>query len=274
MRVWSEMAKIKTGKSHKPRKPTLSPTKISTYLACKLMYKYTYIDKLSRFYYRPKSYHSFGASLHRALESFHKQGGAEAMSPDQLVEQMHQSWTSVGYMSLEDEQTHKEAAAQMMAHYHEEHIVKGARTLFIEKMLRADMGEFVLMGRVDRIDEHPDGHLEVIDYKSGRMSVTEDNVRNDLAMGIYAYLLKSTYPDIPVSASIYCLRSGCVATVEFTEHELSDIEQGVTAIARDIALIDKETIITPEWLENVCPTCDYLRLCARRSGWKLSELMP
>lgn len=268
------MAKIKSGQRSKPRKPTLSPTKISTYLACRLMFKYTYIDKLSRYYYQPRSYHSFGASLHRALESFHKQGGAEAISTDQLVEKIHESWTSIGYMSLEDEQAHKEAAAQMLEHYHEEHRVAAVKTLFTEKVLRVDMGDFILMGRVDRIDEHPNGRLEVIDYKSGRLRVSEDDVRNDLAMGIYAYLLRRTYPDNPVSASIYCLRSGDVASVEFTEHELSDIAEGVTAVAREIALIDSETVIDPEWLENVCPTCDYLRLCARRAGWKLSELMP
>lgn len=268
------MAKIESGKLKKPRKPTLSPTKISTYLACRLMFKYTYIDKLSRYYYQPKSYHSFGASLHRALETFHKEGGAEAVPTERLVEQMHESWTSVGYMSLEDEQAHKEAAQQMLENYHEEHRVEGVRTLYTEKVLRVDMGDFILMGRVDRIDEHPDGRLEVIDYKSGRLSVSEEDVRNDLPMGIYAYLLHKTYPNHPTSASIYCLRSGCVATVEFTEHELSDIKEGVTAIAREIALIDKETIITPQWLEYVCPTCDYLRLCTRRAGWKLSELIP
>lgn len=268
------MAKIKSGKRSKPRKLTLSPTKISTYLACRLMFKYTYIDKISRYYYQPKSYHSFGASLHRALESFHKQGGAECISPEQLVDQMHESWTSVGYMSLEHEQAHKAVAQEMLQHYHEEHLVTGVKTLFTEKVLRVDMGDFVLMGRVDRIDEHPDGRLEIIDYKSGRLSVSEDDVRNDLAMGIYAYLLRRTFTDHPVSASIYCLRSGCVATVEFSEHELADIEEGVTAVAREIAMIDKETVIAPEWLEFVCPTCDYLRLCARRAGWKLSELMP
>lgn len=268
------MANIKSDKRSKPRKLTLSPTKISTYLACRLMFKYTYIDKISRYYYQPRSYHSFGASLHRALESFHKRGGAEAVSTEQLVEKMHESWTSVGYMSIEDEQTHKEAAAQMMQHYYEEHQAAGVKTLYTEKVLRVDMGDFILMGRVDRIDEHPDGRLEVIDYKSGRMSVSQDDVRNDLAMGIYAYLLRRTHPDRPASASIYCLRSGCVATVEFSEHELSDMEEGVRAIAREIALIDKETVIAPEWLENVCPTCDYLRLCARRAGWRLSELRP
>ena len=89
--------------SKKPRKLALSPTRISTYLACRVMYKYAYIDRIGKFYYRPKAYHSFGASLHRTLEDFHKAGGAETQSPEQLVEKLHTAWTSVGYASAEED---------------------------------------------------------------------------------------------------------------------------------------------------------------------------
>jgi len=46
------------------------------------------------------------------------------------------------------------------------------------------MGPFKLSGRVDRIDRHADGALEIIDYKSGRHEVTAEDVRDSLAMTI------------------------------------------------------------------------------------------
>lgn len=259
--------------SRKPRKPTLSPSKISTYLACRVMYHYTYIDKIGRFYYRPKAYHSFGASLHRTLEDFHKSGGAETQSPGELVEKLHTMWTSQGYASLAEEEERIGMAAEYLEHYHRNYLVEGVKTLFAEKQLKWDMESFVLLGRLDRLDQHPDGTLEVIDYKSGRLSVSEDEVRDDLAMGIYALLTRRNNPEKPVTATIYCLRTGVKASVAFTDEDLVEIEEGVRSIAEEILEVDQDSEVEPVWLPHVCPECDYLRLCARRQRWDLSKLL-
>jgi len=260
-------------KATKPRKPTLSPTKISTYLACPVMYKYTYIDRISRFYYRPKAYHSFGASLHRTLEEFHKAGGAELQSPEQLVEKLHSTWTSLGYTSAEESETRLEEASQLLEQYHTEYHIPGVTTLFTEKQLKCDLGEFSLIGRLDRLDEYTDKSLEIIDYKSGRLSVQEEEVKNDLAMRIYSYLTRCQYPNRRISATIYCLRSGNKATVEFTDEDAAEIEDGVRTVAEKILQIDEDSVIEPVWLPYVCPKCDYLRLCARRMRWDVNQII-
>lgn len=257
----------------KPNKPVLSPTKISTYLACRLMYKYTYIDRLGRFYYVPRAAHTFGATLHRAIDDYHREGGAETQSAEQIVEKLHQTWSSLGYGSAEEEADYLLSATRALESYHAEHAVEGAKTLLTEKQLRCDMGEFVLMGRLDRLDEHPDGHLEVIDYKSGRASVSEEEVHSDLAMGIYAYLVRRCHTDRDVDATIYCLRTGAKATVLFTDEDFRDIEEGVRAVAEEIAGIDEDSVIDPVFLPHVCPGCDYLRLCARRMGWNITKVV-
>ncbi|MEN6584167.1 MAG: PD-(D/E)XK nuclease family protein [Armatimonadota bacterium] len=263
----------RTRQPAKPKKLALSPTKISTYIACPVMYRYTYIERIGRFYYRPKSYHSFGASLHRTLEDFHKRGGAEAQSPEELVNTLHSVWTSAGYASAEESEERMGEAAQYLQQYHTEYAIAGVKTLLTEKQLKCDMGEFDLIGRLDRLDEHPDGHLEVVDYKSGRLSVAEEEVHDDLAMGIYAYLTRCTYPGRGVTATIYCLRTGNKATVEFTDEDISEIEDGVRVVAEKIAPIDIETDIEPVWLPYVCPECDYLRICARRMRWDVEKLI-
>ena len=56
------------------RKPTLSPTKIRTYLECAVKYRYVYVDKIGRFYLRARSYYSFGSTLHHVLQDFPRAG--------------------------------------------------------------------------------------------------------------------------------------------------------------------------------------------------------
>ncbi len=259
---------VRVKESRKPRKLTLSPTKINAYLSCRLAYKFTYIDRISRFFYKPKSFHTFGATLHRALDEFHKQGGAQMQSSEELVDTMRAMWSPVGYVSREDEAEHLAAAEKLLDQYHSGHVVEGAKTLFTEKQLKIDMGEFNLMGRVDRIDEHPDGHIDIIDYKSGRKTVTVEEVRDDLAMGIYSLLAHRTFPDTRVTCTIYALRSGEKATVEHTDAELAELEVMIRLLAAEIMQIDADSDIEPQWNPEICPHCDYLRLCRRRADWE------
>ena len=50
-------------------------------------------------------------------------------------------------------------------------------TIATEKTISCDMGRFKLSGRVDRIDRHADGRLEIIDYKSGRWDTSAGRSR-------------------------------------------------------------------------------------------------
>ena len=161
----TEAAERKSG----GRKPTLSPTRINTYLECAVKYKYIYQDKIGRFYTKARAGYSFGSTLHNVLQDFHEQGAAH--TPEEMVEELQQKWIGAGYESQEQEQAQREAGQQIVQAYHaahQERVQAQVETIATEKTLSCDMGRFKLSGRVDRIDRHADGRLEIIDYKSGR----------------------------------------------------------------------------------------------------------
>ncbi|MDO8682430.1 MAG: PD-(D/E)XK nuclease family protein [Armatimonadota bacterium] len=253
---------IKPRRESNPRKLVLSPTKIATYLACPLMYKYMYITKIGRFYYKPKAGHSFGASMHRALQTFHEHGAGETQTVEQLADHLRETWVAIGYESVAEEQESLTEGVKMLEEYYSAPPVPGTVTIFTERQLRQDMGEFVLLGRIDRLDQHTDGTLEIIDYKSGREDVTEDEVRHDLAMSIYQLLTKSQYPNDRVTASILCLRTGVKATVEMTAEELAAVENDVRAVAGEILAISEDTEFEPTE-KDICPICDFEKLCIK-----------
>jgi putative RecB family exonuclease len=250
------------------RKPTLSPTRISTYLECAIKYRYIYIDKIGRFYTRAQSYFSFGSSLHHVLQSYHEQGAEQ--TPEQLVEELGQRWIAAGYQSAEQEQAHRAAGEQIVQSYHaahQERIAAQTETLHTEKTISCDMGRFRLSGRVDRIDRHADGRLEIIDYKSGRLSVTPEEVANDLAMSIYQLILTRLHPDNPVFATIYCLRTGNQASAELAGEALAEFTRELTTLCEQILDFDYQSLI-PVPL-SICPECDFLPRCSRY--WREQE---
>ncbi len=243
-----------------PRKPTLSPTKIATYLTCALKYRYVYVDRIGRFYQRARAGFSFGSTLHGVLEEFHS-GGEQADAAQMLVT-YEKKWISAGYESAEHEREHKATGAQIVAAYHAaavERVELGVKTLLTEKQISADMGEFNLIGRVDRVDEHPDGTLEVVDYKSGRQQTEQVELDGNLAMSVYQLILMTAHPGRRVIASIYSLRTGHKATTELGER--------AGPFREEIMRLGHETLFREfDELRPVripaCDDCDFLPRCS------------
>ena len=233
-----------------------------------MMYRLDYVDKVGRFYHRARAGFTFGSTLHQALQTFHQDGGTAAVSAPELVAKMETVWQSQGYESAAHEAEYKAEAVRILEVYHAASEARAEETkpFLIEKMLKWDMGPFVLTGRIDRIDEHlSDGALEIVDYKSGRMSVTEADVKSALAMSIYQLLAKRNNPDRRVYATIHALRGGVTASASYSDEDLLELEEDLRGIGTTILEKDFEAV-RPIPLPDVCPWCDFLPLCTR--AWK------
>jgi RecB family exonuclease len=245
------------------QKPTLSPTKISTYLACPVKYKWTYIDDRGRWYLRAKKYYSFGTTLHHVLQRFHDAGDTGVATVHQAIAALEESWIEAGYSSAKEMQEAVSEGKMILQSYIEkiEREPSLARTLYLEKLFRLDLEAFVLIGRVDRVQEHPDGTIEIIDYKSGRESITPQEVASDLAMGCYQLLLNSIYPDHQIIASIVALRANQKASASMDQEKLEEFRNDILELGHEI--LHRDYIhITPIW-KPLCTECDFLRLCKK-----------
>ncbi len=252
-----------------PRKPVLSPTRIRTYLLCAVKYYHSYLNPQGRFYLRAKREYSFGTTMHAVLEHLHATGGVEQVTVEQLQQVMQQQWVAAGYQNAQEEQAFQQIAATLIEQYHAQQqealqVVppeERPRLFMQERLLRMDMGAFALIGRVDRVDEHPDGTLEIIDYKSFRTSVTPEEVHDDLAMCCYQLLLKHHYPDRRVIATIVALRTGEFASASLTDEELREFRDDIRILGEEIFGRDFE-YLQPRRIAH-CDDCDFLPLCER-----------
>lgn len=244
-------------------KPTLTPSKITTYLACPLKFRWTHVDPRGRWYLRAKSYYSFGASLHRVLERFHDSGDTGVATTHEALAALEDSWLDAGFSSAEEMADAFGEGKAIIERYVEEHAEPrvGVNTLFVERLLKRDMGGYVLAGRVDRVDEHDNGLVEVIDYKSGRQSVSREEVASDIAMGCYQLLLREMFPGRPVQATIVALRSGEQASHSMNEEETQEFEFALNDLARRIFSHDYFEL-EPVY-KGLCRDCDFLALCRK-----------
>jgi len=250
------------------RKPILSPTKFKTFLECAVKYRYIYVDRIGRFYSHARPGFSFGSTLHQVLQQFHQLGGTS--TAEEMTAGLDQKWISAGYETPHQEREHHEAARDIVEAYHsayQERALRQVETIATEKTISCDMGRFKLTGRADRIDRWADGTLEIIDYKSGRLEVLEEEVAGSLAMCCYQLIMHRLYPDAPIRGTIYCLRSGASASYSLTGDTLEEFAADIMTIGDRILDTGWEAV-RPVEIE-ICPECDFLSRC--RTYWRQQQ---
>jgi putative RecB family exonuclease len=238
-----------------PRKLTLSPTKISAFLRCRRFYWFIYVRGYRR---RPHGALSLGASVHRSLEMIHT--GPERPSVEDLLTHFEATWTGAGFANADEERAAFESAKAMVQRYHEEAppVEVAPATLLLEKMLRVDRGHYILNGRLDRLDEWPDGALDVVDYKSGRSEVTEEQVREDIGLMAYETMVRHLYPDREVRVAIHALKPNTRVTITRTDAEAASVAAFLDEVASTIIA---ETEFRGVASADVCSWCDFEDYC-------------
>lgn len=234
---------------------------MTTYLACPVKYRYTYLDPRARWLLKAKSYYSFGSTLHHVLQRFHDAGDAGVETTDEVLAAYEESWIDAGYHSAEEMAEAFGEGREILQRYVAQVQAKPAeaKTLFVERQFRHDFGDFVLIGRIDRVDEYEDGVLEVVDYKSGRESVSEDEVATDIAMCCYQLLLRTKFPDRKVRARIVALRSSDSAVHSLSDGEMVEFERDIAILAREILsenFDERRPVRKP-----MCERCDFQIAC-------------
>ncbi|MEQ1821146.1 MAG: PD-(D/E)XK nuclease family protein [Fimbriimonadaceae bacterium] len=251
-----------------PQKPKLSPTKISTYLACALKYRWTYVHP-HRWLIRDKHYYSFGQSLHTVLERVFE-GKSLEIPMEELDALYEESWIEAGYSSSEAMQEAYGEGKELIEKYveREKAIPKlEGKTIAVERTFKKELNDFVLVGRVDRLVEGPDGTLEIVDYKSRRRGVSSEDVANDLAMGCYQLLVKEAFPGKKVQARIIALAAEEEASYSLSESEHELLESDLNKLGHQI--------LGTDWFEAeseykpICRTCDFSSLCLKGPQFKI-----
>ena len=185
---------------------------------------------------------------------------------------MEENWVSAGYTSAEHMAEAAGEGREIISRYVQSTLEKPpeGKTIFLERQVHADLGAFRLIGRVDRVDERPDESWDIIDYKSGRLGVTQEEVAADVAMGCYQLILRRKYPERRITAAVIALRTSASATVSLTDEELNQFEADLIELGTQI--------LSTSWEEHqpiakaLCHSCDFLPLCRKSPEFELASV--
>lgn len=246
-------------RSHRPLKfslTRLSYTQLDTFRACPLKYQFRYIWNIPA---PMPAIVNFGSSLHNTLKAFYE---FLQKNPNRAKEDLREilkvffekNWIAAGYESRSIEENQKALGYETLERFYlreKEHLVIPK---YIEKSFSLEIDGVTVSGRIDRIDELPDGSFEVIDYKSGASS--EKNLSKDLQLSIYALACKEAFKIHVSRLSLYYLENLEKVSTTRTSADLEFCRKEITKAAEELRASDFSP--TPGFH---CRFCDFRLIC-------------
>lgn len=127
-----------------------------------------------------------------------------------------------------------------------------------------------LAGRLDRIDQGPDGALEVLDYKTGNLGDLKKKVRDpleDTQLPFYAALVDGAMPHASALLACYLALDDAASPVVVRHDQVADTAVALIAgLSVDFAALRGGAAMPALGEGSVCQTCEARGLC-RRDHW-------
>ncbi len=237
-----------------------SYTALKTYEDCPLKYKFKHVERLPEMS-GPRPDLAFGINLHNTLKDFYESLSFVAPSLENLVQMLQENWKSKGlFASREDENFHFKEAQKILIDYFNKHKNNLRPALAIERSFSLPLDKHVIYGKIDRLDKdnrNPADKIEIIDYKTSRHILTQEQVANDPQLIIYAMAVEQLYRCFPETISLYFLRNNFKVSIPF---DASKVQKVKDRILENIAKIENQQF--PSRSSPLCAYCGYEHLCS------------
>ncbi|MET8157459.1 PD-(D/E)XK nuclease family protein [Sphaerisporangium sp. NPDC005289] len=160
-----------------------TPSRLNTWLDCPRRYRFTYLDRPAPPKGPPWAHNSVGASVHNALAGWWREP-YERRTPAMAGILLTKGWITEGFRDQEQSTLWRDRARAMVSGYTST-LDPADEPVGVERTVATRTAVIAVSGRVDRIDRRGD-ELVIVDYKTGRRPLTEDDARSSLALAIYA----------------------------------------------------------------------------------------
>ncbi|HVN13026.1 MAG TPA: PD-(D/E)XK nuclease family protein [Kineosporiaceae bacterium] len=244
-----------------------TPTRLLTWLDCPRRYRFSYLDRPAPPTGPAWAHTSLGTSVHTALAAWWRLRPRER-TPQRGAGLVRDCWVREGYR--DDAQS--EQVLQQAARWVRDYLVDvdpAVEPVGVERTVSSPTGALVLSGRVDRIDERPDGSVVVVDYKTGRRPPADDDARGSLALAVYAVATARTLRRPCAVVELHHLPTGTVAAAAHGEESLARKLAEAESIAREARAADTAYAAGrtgddtfPARASSMCSWCDFRPACA------------
>lgn len=229
----------------------LSHSSMSLYEDCPAKYKFKYIDKIPE---TPKSFFSFGKSIHQTLEHFYNNNTAPTL--EDTLQFYKDNWISEGYKTDQEAVSEFEKGRMIVIEFYNKHAKTFRKPLYAEYMFNLKINGIPVIGVIDRVDSI-NGKITICDYKTGN-SIKENRIKDDPQLMLYQIVAKESLGLDVDRVMIYHVNSLTPhISNAYSDKQIEELKNKIVGIAKNIESGNFEA--KPE--KNKCKWCDFNGIC-------------
>lgn len=242
-----------------------SPSKLLAWLDCPRRYRMQYLDRPKPTVRPQRAHTSVGVATHSALRDFWDLAPAER-TPTAVERLVRRSWIDVGFRDP-DQSADWRARTTIRVTEYLRGIDRDRQPLGVERTVSLRTETLALTGRLDRLDDR-DGELVVVDYKTGRAPLSDDDARTSLPMALYAVAAARLFRRPCERVELHHLPTGEVFGHRHTPQTLQRKVAEAESIASDLRKADAdyaekgaESRLFEPRISPICQWCDFRAHC-------------
>jgi len=222
-------------------------TRLATYRRCPFQYKLRYQHHLPG---QPRPGTRLGVALHAALATFYRDRRPVPW-PDDLLAAFDAQWPAD---LVERDARAMDEGRTLLVDYFRRQGDHWPAVRFIEAPFRLELGRYTLVGTLDRVDELPDGTLQIVDYKTAR---TAPQAPDTFQLDVYQLGLAAKTGQLAARIVFEYLRHGVQHVVEVDDRNLRRTLERVEAV---VTAVESDDELAPQPGDH-CRRCDYAAYC-------------
>ena len=174
----------------------------------------------------------YGAAVHLALKGYYDAVVAgRKPTLDDLLQSFADSMDSAKIDDAHQARLYQVQGRVHLTAFYNARAGEARKVIATEQWFEITIGDVVVRGRMDRIDE-VEGGVHIVDYKTGKAK-DDDVAKKSLQLGIYALAAKHNGM-APVAMSFYNLEDNSLGTTTPNQSDLVKIESQVQDVANKI----------------------------------------
>jgi DNA helicase-2/ATP-dependent DNA helicase PcrA len=262
-----------------------SHSQIMSFLKCPYQYKLAHVLKIQS---RGSASFSFGNTIHATLQKFYtrvqelnritqvslfdvpqapdemgKVGEVRVPTLEELYEMYEESWISDWYQTKKQREDFYEKGKEILRLFYTSEEGQWRVPVTLEGWFKVKVGDYVINGRIDRIDKHEDGSLEIIDYKTGNSKEKLDT--DDKQQLLLYHIAADTLPEYrhmgPVGKlTFYYVNDGLHTSFQASEKDVEKLKEKLLVTIEKIR--EGKFVATPS--QFVCKYCEFKNICEFR----------
>lgn len=255
-----------------------SHSQLRTYLECPARYAFEQLYRIP--VDGTRAYFEYGTLMHAAFESYvttrrqARAAGLREPGYEALEAAFRAAWQAAEFPDRVGAGHYAARAQDELRAFYDREVEGLSRAVALEISFTMELDPrdgsppVRVRGAIDRIDRHPDGTIEVIDYKTGGAR-SQTSVDADEQLSTYALALREGAVRDPVTGTglgtpgkltLYFTSAGVSLSTRRSREQLDAHRDAILATARRIRSGDFAA--TPSAKE--CGRCDYRRTCPGR----------